>query len=234
MSWEITLLYFFSWNFIWFGQKEPIKGQHFRLLTAHVEFHQICTLIGSFCWKYIKFQLKKYRGVFSHGTEEWCKIWEETDLLLQKWQEFGEFWPKHTKDSKICTLIVSFCAKYLPFERLRSYVTWHRKVMQNMKKNTCGSENGIKNLANFHRSTWKCRDCDFDGILLSKVENAWAKSLLRRHVSWRWRMMKNLERNWLVISTLTWGTWQILTRALKSLKSFTLMAPLEQSIYYLS
>ena len=29
------------------------------LLTAQVKFHQICTLIGYFCWKYIKFQLKK-------------------------------------------------------------------------------------------------------------------------------------------------------------------------------
>ena len=28
------------------------------LLTAQVKFHQICTLIGYFCWKYIKFQLK--------------------------------------------------------------------------------------------------------------------------------------------------------------------------------
>ena len=50
---------FFSWNFIWFGQKEPIKVQNFRLSTAHVKFHQICTSIASFCWKYIKFQLKK-------------------------------------------------------------------------------------------------------------------------------------------------------------------------------
>ena len=46
VSWEITLLYFFSWNFIWFGQKEPIKVQNFRLSTAHVKCHQICTLIA--------------------------------------------------------------------------------------------------------------------------------------------------------------------------------------------
>ena len=51
--WEITLLYCFSWSFIWFGQKEPIKVQNFGLSTAYVKFHQICTLIGSFCWRYI-------------------------------------------------------------------------------------------------------------------------------------------------------------------------------------
>ena len=79
---KITFLYFFSWNFIWFRQKEPIKMQNFRLSTTHVKFHRICILIGSFCWKYIKFQAKKYREVMSHDTEDWCKIYGKTDLLF--------------------------------------------------------------------------------------------------------------------------------------------------------
>ena len=86
MSWKTILLYFFSWNFITFWQKDPIKVQHLR--------H--CALIGSFCWKYIKFQL-------FHDTEEWCKIWRKTDLLSQKWQEFDKFWPEHSKVTKIPT-----------------------------------------------------------------------------------------------------------------------------------
>ena len=53
VSWEITLLHFFNWNCTWFEQKEPIRVQNFRLSTAHVKFHQFCTLISSFC--YIKF-----------------------------------------------------------------------------------------------------------------------------------------------------------------------------------
>ena len=113
----MTLLYSFSWNVISFGRKEPIKVQNFRLLLAHLKFHQILTLIGSFYWRYIKFWLKKYRGVMSHDTEEWYKIWRKIDLLFQKWQEFGEFWRKHLKVSRICTLIGSFCAK-------KSYFTW--------------------------------------------------------------------------------------------------------------
>ena len=117
MSSEITLPYFFSWNFIWFLQKEPIKVQNFRKMsTAQVKFHQICTLIGSFRCKYIKFQLKKYRGVMSHDTEDLCKIWRKTDLLLQKWQEFCEFWSKHSKVSKLCTLSGPFRATYITFD----------------------------------------------------------------------------------------------------------------------
>ena len=60
------------------------------------------------------------RGVISHDPEEWCKIWGKTDLLFQKWQKFGEFWPEHSKVSHICTLIGSYCAKYLMFH-LKKY-----------------------------------------------------------------------------------------------------------------
>ena len=40
------------------------------------------------------------------------------------------------------------------------------------EKLTCCLENDLKNLVNFHQNTWKCQNWDFDGILLSKVENA--------------------------------------------------------------
>ena len=39
------------------------------------------------------------------------------------------------------------------------------------EKLTCGSENDMRNLANFQQSTRKCLNWDFDGILWSKVEN---------------------------------------------------------------
>ena len=42
----------------------------------------------------------------------------------------------------------------------------------------------------------------------------------RSCLSWQWRVIQNLKRNWLVISKLTWGIWQILTWVLKSLKNF--------------
>ena len=39
------------------------------------------------------------------------------------------------------------------------------------EKLTFGLENDMRNLANFHQSTRKCQNWDFDGVLLSKVEN---------------------------------------------------------------
>ena len=42
------------------------------------------------------------------------------------------------------------------------------------EKITCAVENNMRNLANFYESTWKSQHLNFDGILLSKVENVWA------------------------------------------------------------
>ena len=61
---------------------------------------------------------------------------------------------------------------------------------------------------------WKCKNWNFDGILLSKVQNLWAQNLQGKFVSWQWRMIQNLKRNWLVSSKLTRGIWQILMRVL--------------------
>ena len=164
------------------------KGAHqsAKFQTAQVKFYQICTLIDTFYWKYNKFQLKKYRGVMSYETEEWCKIWRKNDLLFWKWQEFGKFWSEHSKVSKTCTLIVPR-AKYISFD-LKKYrgVIFHdaETSCKVEEKLTCGLENEMRDFENFHQNTWKYQNWDFDGILLSKVENAWPKILQRSYVQW--------------------------------------------------
>ena len=50
-------------------------------------------------------------------------------------------------------------------------------------------------------------------------------------MSWQWRMMQNLKRNWLVSSKLTWGIWQILTRALENLKNLRFNRLLLTKVY---
>ena len=39
------------------------------------------------------------------------------------------------------------------------------------EKLTCDLKNGVGNLANFHQSSGKFQNCNFDGIFLSKLEN---------------------------------------------------------------
>ena len=115
---------------------------------------------------YITVDLKKYRGVILHDTEEWSKIWSLT----------------------------------------------------------CGLENDIRNSINSHQSSWNCQNWNPDGILLSNVKNAWTKYLERSYV-------KNLKRNWLVISKLTWGIWEILPQALQSSKNFHVTWLLLSKVY---
>ena len=81
-------------------------------------------------------------------------------------------------------------------------------------KVTCTCKNDMRNLANFSQSSRKSQNYDFDGILLSKVENAWSWNLQRSYVLSQWRMTQNLENDWLVVSKLTWGIWRFSTRAL--------------------
>ena len=71
----------------------------------------------------------------------------------------------------------------------------------------------LKTLKKFH----------FNGVLLSKVYNFWAKKVQRSYVSWHWRVMQNLKKNWHAVWKMTWRIWQIFTRALGSLKIGTLM-----------
>ena len=113
-----SLLYFFSWNFIWFLQKEPTTVQNFRLLTAQVKFHQI-----------------------RYDNEQWCRIWNRTDWLFQNWhEEFNKFWPEHSKISKISlknfnglllTKIYNVWVKNIQ----RSYVGLHSRLIKSFKKN---------------------------------------------------------------------------------------------------
>ena len=88
------------------------------------------------------------------------------------------------------------------------------------RKSDLWFQNDMGNLANFHQSSGKFENWDFDGILLSKLENVWAKNLKGSYnEEWQWRMIQNLKRNWLVSSKLTRRIWRILIRALENLTS---------------
>ena len=100
---------------------------------------KIGTLMTSLCLNSKMYELKVYRKVMRHDNEEWSKMWRGIDLSVQNWhEEFDEFWPEHSKISKICTLMGCFWPKYIMFELKkvqRSYVWWHWRLMQNLKEN---------------------------------------------------------------------------------------------------
>ena len=61
-----------------------------------------------------------------------------------------------------------------------------------------------------------------DWLLLLKVYKASSKKIWRNYVSWHWRVMQNLKKNWFVVSKMI-RIWWILTWALKILKISTLI-----------
>ena len=68
------------------------------------------------------------------------------------------------------------------------------------------------------------KDFNFKGLFLRKVYIVWAKKVQRSCLSWHWRVMQNLKKNWLVAWKMTWEIWQIFTRALESVKIGTLIS----------
>ena len=90
-------------------------------------------------------------------------------------------------------------------------------------KLTCGLKNNFRNLLNFHASSWKSGNLHFDGLLLSKAYKDLDEKVQKSYVSWHWRVMQSLKKNWLLVPKMTWGIWWILMRAVASLEICTLM-----------
>ena len=111
-----------------------MKVQNFSLSTVYVIFHQICTLIDSFRWKYIKFQLKKLCLVTLNSDAKFegkpicCfkndKNLVKFDLSTQNSQYFFFDW-----------LVLCKVYNVWPKKIQRSYLPWHWEVMKNLKKN---------------------------------------------------------------------------------------------------
>ena len=166
-------MYFCSWKFKWFLQKEPIAVQNFRLLTAQAKFHQICTLIGYFCWKHIGKVWRKYVSWYQRVVQNLQK----NLFFISKMTRIGWILIRELKSLKNLHFDWSIlCKVYHVWSKKvkKSYIWWNWGHAKFEEKLTCGLENDIRNLANFHQNTWKCQNWYFHRILLSKVENVWA------------------------------------------------------------
>ena len=109
---------------IWRGINLSFKNWHKefdKFWPEHSKVSKIFTLMGSLWAKYVLFELKKYRGIIFHETEEQYQIWRGIDLPFKNWhKEFDKIWPEHSQVSKIFILMGSFWAKYILFE-LKKY-----------------------------------------------------------------------------------------------------------------
>ena len=140
-SWDVTSLYFLA-KILYF--QEPIKEKIWWKFTRAVESLKFCTLMGSLTVSAKKVQ-KSYLS--SHWTViqnlkknplfVWKMTWDISWILT---------WAVNKQ--RICTFMGYFCQKYATFD-----LKWYRRVVS--WKITYGFKNGIRNVLDFHTSSWK-------------------------------------------------------------------------------
>ena len=144
------------------------------IIRYHGKFYCLFTvfLVYRFYWFYFE------NGNWTLLAQIW--LWNEWKhfrsslyyfILEQKWITSG-----------YCYLLSNFIPESTYTEEL-SFMTLKNDA-KFQEKLTCGLENDMRNWANFHQRTWKSQSWDFDGILLSKVENVWVIEL-QSYISWR-------------------------------------------------
>ena len=163
-----------------------------------------------------------------------CKTWRKTDLSCEKWQKFNKVWSQHWKVSQISTSIGSFCTKYLTFDQRRNervifhgiqesykiwrrtnlwFGKWHEAFGKFLPEHWKVSKFGLS-IDPFLEGR-KCMSLKFTGELCVIT--------MRNDTKVYWSL--------LVSSNVTWGIWQILTRAIKNFKDLHLKwAAFNQSI----
>ena len=179
-----------------------------QILTRELKVSKIYTLMGCFWKDYIVLELKNYRGVMFICTQDFYKVWRKTGLRFQKltwgvWQIFA--WKSPNWD--LCLQNAILLSKVENVWALQgSYVSSQWRVMQKLKRNWLVSSKltwgiwqiltwALKNLKNLH----------FNGLLLNKVYNFWAKKSIREFCLMALNLMQHLKENWLMLSKMTRG-----------------------------
>ena len=163
-----------NWLVVW-----KITWGIWQIFTRALVSLKMGTLRGFFCPKLKIFELKIYKGVICHENEERCKNWRGIDFSVQNWHEqFDKFWFKHSKISKICTLMGCLWSQYIMFDLKKG-----KGVMFDSTEYWC--KIWRKNWLLLSKMTWGIwkiftRDLKVSKFGLSwdsfksKVENVWA------------------------------------------------------------
>ena len=105
--------------------------QNFRLSTAQVKFHQICTLIGYFCWKCIKFQLKKVWTSCISWYQRVVQNLKRNFFFASKITRIWWIFVRTLKSLKILHFDWSLSRKAYnvwPKKITEEYISWHWRV----------------------------------------------------------------------------------------------------------
>ena len=194
-----------------------LKHDMRNLLNCHptTQKSKNVTLMGYFCPRYMRFDLKKYRADIFRDNEPWCKISINPDLVFSKmaWV-IGYTFTRAPKSLKNCTFMGTFCSKHIMFqlEIFKELCVMTMNGVTKFKgKLTCGLKNDIRNLINFHASSRKSENVHFDRILLVKAYKKLDAKVQKSRGSWHWRVMQSLKKYWLSI------------KEIKSIKELSLM-----------
>ena len=105
----------------------------------------------------------------------------------------------------------------------KSYLSWHRRVIQSLKNNWLVVSVEISNLVNFHPTTVKSENFTSMGSFCRKYIRLEVKTYreLIFHEMEQWHKI-SLNTD-LAFSKMPWGTWWTFIRPLKSLKHCTLI-----------
>ena len=104
--------------------------------------------------------------------------------------------------------------KMSPKNVQRSYVSWHWRVMQNLKKNQFAVSTMTRIWWILIRALKSLKNLHLDWLLWCKVYNIWPEKVQRSYLSWHCRVMQNSKEHWLVVWKITWVIWQIFTRTI--------------------
>ena len=217
MSRKITPLCFFISNLYTLDKKSPSKW----LLSAWVKNHQVSYVIFGTT---IQFFLNLCITLQRHERKLFCTFLVETVHDLDKRSpsrcKISDFW--------LLTFLTfdCFCWKYIEI-----FAERYRLVMSHCSEDWCKIWRKTDLLFQVMTKIWwiltwalkSLKNLHFHWFLLCKVFNVWPKKVQRSYLSWHWRVMQNLKKNWLVAWKMTWGILQIFTRALESVKIGTLM-----------
>ena len=102
-------------------------------------------------------------------------------------------------------LLLSKAYKVLDEQLQKSCLMTLKSDAKFEEKLTLGSRNNMRNMVNFNASSSK------------------SEKVQKSYLSWYWRVIQTLKKNYFFVWKLTWGIWLILVGAVKSLNICTLM-----------